>query len=171
VSGSHRIRMQRVLREAEGYLELDMPQIALGILARIDDAGTFRGQELYLTGEALRALERFDEALPPLKQASDLLPSNIHVWLALGWCYKRTGQLARAIQSLEQAEEVDPKLPLIHYNLACYWSLAGKKARALSYLTRAIQLDPHFRDLVGEESDFDPIRSDPEFRALTSMIA
>jgi tetratricopeptide (TPR) repeat protein len=170
VLASHRIRMQRVLREAEGYLELNMPQNALSMLARIDDPGTFRGQELYLTGEALRALERFDEALPPLKQAADLLPSNIHVWLALGWCYKRTGQLERAIQSLEQAEEVDPKLALIHYNLACYWSLAGKKTRALSYLTRAIKLDPHFRDLVGDESDFDPIRSDPEFRALTTVI-
>ncbi len=170
MSGNHRIRMQRALREAEGYLELNMPQNALGMLARIDDAGTFQGQKLYLTGEALRALERYDEALPPLEQAADLLPSNIHVWLALGWCFKRTGQLERAIHALEQAEEVDPKLALIQYNLACYWSLAGKKQRALSYLNRAIKLDPDFRRRVGEESDFDPIRSDPDFRALTSII-
>jgi Flp pilus assembly protein TadD len=170
VSGTHRIRTQRILREAEGYLELNLPQNALGVLARIDEAGTFLGQKLYLTGEALRAQERCGEALGPLEQAADLLPSNVHVWLALGWCYKRTGSLERAIQSLEQAEEVDPKLALIHYNLACYWSLAGEKQRAMTYLTRAIKLDPHFRDLVCDESDFDPIRTDPEFRALTQIV-
>jgi tetratricopeptide (TPR) repeat protein len=162
--------MQRILREAEGYLEIGMPQYALDVLARMNDPGTFKGQQSYLTGEALRALERYDEAIRPLEQAADILPSNIAVWLALGWCRKRTGRLDLAIQALERAEEVEPKQALIQYNLACYWSLAHKKQRALAYLRRAISLDPNFRDLIGDETDFDPIRSDPEFRALASII-
>jgi tetratricopeptide (TPR) repeat protein len=170
VSGSHRIRQQRILREAEGYLELHMPQGALDVLARMKEPGTFRGQQLYLTGEALRALEQYQEALAPLEEAADLLPSNIQVWLALGWCRKRTGRLDLAIQALEHAEEVEPNEGLVQYNLACYWSLAGKKQRALAYLSRAIAIDPHYRDLIGDEADFDPIRSDPDFRALTSII-
>ncbi len=170
MTGGNRIRLQRILREVEGYLEIDMPQAALEALDRIKEPGTFRGQQLYLTGEALRALERYSEAIAPLEQAADLQPSNLRIWLALGWCQKRTGRLDLAIEALERAEEVAPDEAVVPYNLACYWSLAGKKEQALTYLSRAIAMDPEFRERIHDEPDFDPIRSDPEFRALTEII-
>ena len=55
---SNRVRVQRILRESEGYLELGMAQRALETLARVEDPGSSKGQWLYLTGEAYRALER-----------------------------------------------------------------------------------------------------------------
>lgn len=170
MSAGNRVRIQRTLREVEGYLELGMPQNALALLVRLNDPGTFRGQKLYLTGEALRSLNRHVDAILALEEAADLLPSNIHVWLALAWCRKRTGRLDLAIGALERAEEVSPEEAIVHYNLACYWSLAGKKQRSLAYLSRAISLDSNYRDLLIDEPDFDPIRSDPEFRALTEII-
>ena len=170
MSSSNRVRVQRVLREAEGYLELSMPQTALDLLSGIKDPGTFRGQQLYLSGEAYRAMERYAEAVVALEQASDLIPSKLDVWLALGWCRKRSGRIDLAIEALERAEEISPGEALIQYNLACYWSLAGKKQRALKYLSRAISADSHYRDLLVDEPDFDPIRSDPEFRALIEII-
>jgi Flp pilus assembly protein TadD len=170
VLASNRIRLQRILREAEGYLELGMPRQALALLERIEQPGTFKGEMLYLKGEALRSLENYQDAVPLLVDAVDLKPSNIHAWMALGWCYKRTGRLDDAIDSLERAHEVEPSEPLIDYNLACYYSLKGVKQRALDYLTRAINVNPRFKDLVGGEPDFDPIRSDPGFQALVSVI-
>jgi Flp pilus assembly protein TadD len=167
MSGRQRIRLRQAIREAEGYLELGMPRHSLDVLGRVDDPGTFRAQVLYLTGESLRALERFEEAVQPLVSAGELTPSNTHIWLALGWCYKRTGRLEQAIGALEQAGEVDPDSALIQYNLACYWSLAGGKPQALAHLARALTMDEHFRDLIGTEADFDPIRSDPDFQAIT----
>src|SRR5690606_37467632 len=116
------------------------------------------------------SMERYGEALEPLRVASELTPSNIQVWLALGWCYKRQGRLDLAIESLEQATDVDPGMPLLHYNLACYWSLAGNKDRAIKSLSRALDMDGQFRDLIPGESDFDPIRTEPEFQALTVII-
>lgn len=168
-----RLRYTQILKEAEGYLELDLPEQALQTLARAGEGGTFRGHVLYLRGEALRALERYSEALEVLRQAADLSPSNVHVWLALGWCYKRTGRIDLAIDALERAQETEPDAStaaLLDYNLACYWSLAGQKDRALNSLARALAADSHFRDLVGSEPDFDSLRSDPDFRELTSII-
>ncbi len=170
VAVANRVRLQRMLREAEGYLELNMPRQALEILDRIDHPGTFRAQLLYLKGEAQRALEKYTEALPYLVESVDLAPSNIHAWLALGWCYKRIGQLPQAIESLLRAREIDATEPVIEYNLACYYSLQQAIPQALAHLARAIDQNPAYRDMVGAEPDFDPIRSDPAFRALVSVI-
>lgn len=168
-----RARLAQILREAEGYLELNLPEYALKALERIDSPGTFRGQIYYLRGEALRSLERYAEAVEPLEAAAELAPSNIHVWLALGWCYKRLDRLERAIEALQQALASEPneeEEALLTYNLACYLSLAGQKEQALASLAKAIALNPRYRDLVHNESDFDPIRSDPGFQSLTSII-
>ncbi len=164
-----RIRATRLLREAEGYLELSMYDHALAVLDRLGEPEAMKGHALYLRGEALRSAQRFAEAIEPLRRAADLAPSNVHVWLALGWCYKRTGRIDLAIESLERAEGVAESEALVLYNLACYWSLAGGKPQALGYLSRAIGLDAHYRELVGSESDFDPLRGDPDFQAIISV--
>jgi hypothetical protein len=71
---------------------------------------------------------------------------------------------------LEEALAVAPEEAIVHYNLACYFSLAGNKGRALAHLAEALSIDPTFRDRIGEESDFNAIRSDADFQALTSVI-
>jgi tetratricopeptide (TPR) repeat protein len=156
----------KIQRAAEGYLELGMPQYALDTLARLGDPTRFDGHALYLWGEALRGMERYDEALVPLMQAAQLAPEEVHVRFALAWCYKRTGRIDLAIRSLERVLATEPAEALVHYNLACYWSLAGDKHRALEFLSEALEIDPDYRCLIDEEPDFDPIRSDPRFQAL-----
>lgn len=174
MSEINRTRLAQALREAEGYLELNLPAQALATLERIQHAGTFRGQISYLRGEALRSLERFAEALEPLEAAAEVAPSNIHVWLALGWCYKRTGQLQRAIESLRAALDAEPtevEEALLTYNLACYLSLSGERDLALAHLAKAVSMDGKYRELAHTESDFDSLRADPKFQSLTSLLA
>ncbi len=167
--GNKEIRRKRILCEAEGYLELGLPRPALRALKRLGSPTEFGFDATYLWGEALRETERYHEALLPLKRASGMQPENIHVWFALGWCYKRTGQIPMAIDALEQALAVQPGEPLTHYNLACYCSLIGNRRQALQYLGHALKLAPQYRGLIDEESDFDPIRSDPEFQLLCQI--
>ena len=164
------IRRSQLTRQAEGYLELGMPQQALTTLARLEMSVSLDGKALYLRGEALRTLEKWEEAIPWLLAASSEDPDNIHYWLALAWCYKRTGQLRRAISSLENALGVDPSEAILHYNLACYWCLAKNKERTLDYLATAFEIDPNYRDMVHDETDFDSLRHDPDFQSLTTVI-
>lgn len=167
---AHRLRTQQRMRRAEGYLELGMPQHALDALDDITDAGTSSGRVDLLRGYALRALGRHVEAIYPLINAAETNPSDIHIWLALGWCYKRIQRIDLAIESLEHALEAAPDEALVHYNLSCYWSLAGNKARTLEYLARALELDPDYRDLIPNESDFDPFRNDSDFQSLVTSL-
>jgi Flp pilus assembly protein TadD len=169
VSSHDRIRRQQLIMQAEGYLELGMPGHALDVLERCGDPELLTEHALYLQGESLRSLERYREAVVPLKRAAQGDPNNIHVWLALGWCYKRTGRLDLAIEALEEALAAEPNDGLVHYNLACYWSLANNKRQALSYLARAIHLKDRYRAMVAEEPDFDTIRQDPAFQALVRV--
>ena len=89
---NQRIRLQQILREAEGYLELAMLfsdefdttvarrlaiPLALGTLERMGEAGSMRSHALYLKGESLRALEQYQDAVVPLKMAAELDPGNI----------------------------------------------------------------------------------------------
>lgn len=170
MAGTNRARHQRLLRESEGYLELGLPLRALDTLGRIVDPGSFRGHQQFLVGEALRALERYAEAIGPLSAAGELNPSNLDVWLALGWCHKRTGRLDRAIAALERALEIDEDNPLLHYNLACYFSLDRQKEPALRHLALALDRKPEYREMIPGESDFDPLRADPEFQALLTIV-
>ena len=170
MTAKHRVRLRRILTETEGYLELGMPQHALDTLDRLGGTKCFNSRAFYLKGESLRQLDRYREAVGPLRRAAEIAPSNLHVWLALGWCYKRLGHIHRAIFAMEEAIVVEPNEAIAHYNLACYLSLSGEKAQAVVQLTEALLLDPDYREMVDDEPDFDPIRSDAQFRAITSII-
>jgi len=166
VRSKDRIRRMKIQHQAEGYLELGMPQQALGTLDRLGVGEAADSQTLYLQGEALRALERYPEALVPLTRVAEAEPENVRAWLALGWCHKRTGRIDLAIHALRSALAADPDEPLVRYNLACYWSVAGDKRQALEHLEQALSLDPNYQALVDHEPDFDSLRADPDFRAV-----
>ena len=166
----NRILLQRTVQEAEGYLELGMSEHALRALQRRGALVHGNGRACYLLGDTLRELARYEEALLPLQRSADLVPDDIHVLLALAWCYKRTGQLGKAIEALERAVEVDASEAVLHYNLACYWSLARNRTLALRYLSRALEIDTNVRDMIPDEPDFNPLRHDPDFIALTIVI-
>ena len=163
-----RDKIQRQLDAAIGYLMLDLPLRSLEILESRTDWATMQFEASFFTGEALRSLERYKEALKPLENAAKLKPNDIGVAFSLGWCYKRTHRLAQAIDALERAARLHPDVPLLRYNLACYWSLAGQSAKALEELAEALRLDPDLRRSIPTETDFDPLRNDPAFLELTA---
>jgi Flp pilus assembly protein TadD len=166
-----RCQLECASREAEGYLELGMQSHALRVLQHRGPLVHGDAHACYLLGETLRGLDRFREAVFPLRRSVALCPADSSTWLALGWCYKRTGRLGQAIEALELALEHTPDEAILHYNLACYYSLAGEPLAALRRLKRALDLDRALRGLVDEEEDFDPMRRDVGFRMLLRAYA
>jgi Flp pilus assembly protein TadD len=174
------------LLEAEGYLDLLLsasPQLrlarefriplaerAIAVLDATDDFGAWSAHALFLRGQALRIMERYGEAVVPLRRAAEIAPNDQRVWLALGWCYKRCHRIDLAIEALEEALEHAPQRAILHYNLACYWSLARNVKLAVAFLRRAFELDPSYRDAVATEPDFDPIRLHPHFQSIARVI-
>ena len=55
------------------------------------------------------------------------------------------------------------------YNLACAESLLGRKEDALEHLRQSVEADAVFKKNAIEDPDFDAIRADPEFSAITGQ--
>ena len=181
-----RVQRKKLIREAEGYLDLILvfddrwsleqenrnilAQRAIDCLNQIKTPQGHKPHILFLKGQAARSACRYREAINYLQQSARLDPENLHTYLALGWCYKRIDRIDMAIESMETAVGIDSQSPIAHYNLACYWALAKQAKMAIVHLSHAIDLDEDYRFLINDESDFDPIRDDEDFIALREVV-
>lgn len=163
-------QLVRLLKRAEGYLTLNLPQRAAEILDSRDDWPGHGFKALLLTGKTLKQLGHHAEAIAPLERAAALRPHHPEVAVALGWCYKRTHRLAQAIATLESCLHYHHTRGVLHYNLACYWCLAGDPTRALNRLTTAIGLNPRYLHRMRHESDFQSIRNHPGFQSICAKF-
>lgn len=163
------LKAKRALESAQGYLLLELPDAAMRELRHFVTAAETPLAAHQLRGEALRMRGDFEEALQSFEIVLQEKEDDLGVLMAMAWCFKRIDRLDKAIESMKHAYLSSPKVAVVHYNLACYYSLAGDKEEALSWLARAIRLDASFRDQVAKESDFDPIRNDPDFQYLIQL--
>ncbi|MCH7988575.1 MAG: tetratricopeptide repeat protein [Planctomycetes bacterium] len=162
-------RRERLLEAARGYLTLEMPDHALRELRKIEASDEDLFDIYQLQGESLRQKKEHDEALSVFSLALEMRPDDLTVLMGLAWCFKRTDQLTNAISTMEQAYQSSPKEPIVLYNLSCYYALAGDKQQALSWLGKALKIEPTLRELIPDESDFDPLRNDPDFQFVIGI--
>ncbi|MFN0196223.1 MAG: tetratricopeptide repeat protein [Planctomycetaceae bacterium] len=159
--------VERYLEAARGYIELDLPDQALEELGKVAGIERYAFSYHQLRGDAYRQRREHDQALTEFMLAHEECPSDLSVSLGMAWCLKRLDRLDQAVDVMLQAYKDHPKEPIVLYNLACYYTLAGQKSDALSWLGRALRMESSLRTLIDDESDFNPLRSDPDFKFLT----
>jgi hypothetical protein len=76
------------------------------------------------------------------------------------------GKYAEAADKGRELLESHPGLAFLHYQVACCESLAGRKDAAIKYLHQAIDRWEGCGEMAKQDSDFDPIRAEPEFEEL-----
>jgi tetratricopeptide (TPR) repeat protein len=69
-------------------------------------------------------------------------------------------------KSLSEMDESPSWLGVCQYNLACFYSLSGQSEKAIRGLKEALHLNPELTDWSRQDPDFDPIREQPDFRAI-----
>jgi len=99
------IRVSKRLTQASGYLELEMPQLALERLEDLGALGPFEAEVAVLRGEAYRRQRRYREAASSFKTAAKRLasPQDRQAYLAMSICYQQAGNLQEAVQMLARA--------------------------------------------------------------------
>lgn len=73
---------------------------------------------------------------------------------------------AEAAAAFRRAGDEGYRPATSYYNAACSWSLLGDAEKAIAELGRSIDAGWDDFDHIADDSDFDPIRTDPRFRAL-----
>ena len=92
-------------------------------------------------------------------------PEGWELWAPFGRLYQE-GRYADAADQARGVAEAHPEYPSLLYNLACCESLAGRKADAIKHLRLALERSESVRSYLAGDSDLDPLREEPAFRAL-----
>jgi len=114
----------------------------------------------------LRLQGRLEDAAASAQRAVDLAPESVGP-------HNNLANLLAALQRYDEAEEqyrlaisLDEDHAKPYYNLACLYSIQGRNDDALEYLGAAIKRTPALRLEAAKDTDFDPLRNDPRFKAL-----
>ena len=177
----------RLIQMAEGYLDLTMvfedlwpldkphrekmADRAIECLNQVKRPLGHKAYVVFLKGQAHRTAGRYLDAIDCFEQALKLDPDNLHAYLAIAWCYKRTNEIDKSIDALKTALKVEPSHALTHYNLACYWALEENVELAVLHLSFALDLNSDYREKIADESDFDAIRDAQSFQAVATVNA
>ena len=87
------------------------------------------------------------------------------VWAAIRPIYEG-GDHAEVVKRLRVVVAEHPEYALLFYNLACCESQLGDSVEAIEHLGRAVEMSDQFLAYAREDSDFDPIREEPGFKAI-----
>ena len=131
----------------------------------IQSESTFAPAYYYL-GLSCEQLGDYDAALANLRRAVDITGRGTLFVGALGHCLGKSGGHDEARQLLEELEGRSRERYVSPYNVMLVHLGLGEHDQALTWLERALEERNAALWMTPVEPRFDPLRSDPEFRAL-----
>ncbi|HEX7829291.1 MAG TPA: M56 family metallopeptidase, partial [Thermoanaerobaculia bacterium] len=93
-------------------------------------------------------------------------PRNGEEWYERGYDYYRNDRYEEAASAFRKAADLGYADGKSLYNAACSLALLGDADRAIPTLREALNRGWDDLDHIADDSDFDPIRTDPRFAAL-----
>lgn len=151
----------RVCAAVEGYLTLDLPDLAAAELDTLSPADREHPSALM----ALMAVEmnrkRWEAAVDTGLRGCRNAPRRGAFFFHTAYCLHELGRTDAARKLLESAPQKMRGDPLYHYNLGCYLTVLGEGKDAETSLRRAFSMDPKLRDYA---------RRDPDLRTLWPVL-
>lgn len=93
-------------------------------------------------------------------------PKNPETLELLGGLYSKYEMANQALRIDRRLARLSPQDSRVHYNLACTLCIMGRKRESLEVLKKAIELGYDDYEWLMQDSDFNSLKSDPEFNRL-----
>jgi tetratricopeptide (TPR) repeat protein len=91
-------------------------------------------------------------------------------WFSRGYELHQSDRYPQAIEAFAHSIDLNYRQATAMYNIACGFALLNDKENALTWLERALSLGFDDADLLRNDSDLDPLRSDPRFQQITRKV-
>ena len=149
---------RRLRQEVEGYLELDLPDMAEEAL----DAVLPRYGDHVLVMEGRLALlmhgKHWPEAVECGLKGCAQAPGHSSFFIHTAYCLHELGRTEEAHLLLMSGPATLQREPLFHYNMGCYLCVLGLCAEAVGYLQQAFRLDSTLRAFAAADKDLQKVR-------------
>ena len=129
--------------------------------------------ELIDEAKSLNGSEEYADAVKLFSRALKILPDEMDAITNLGYALHMDGKLDEAMKWHRRAAASKTMADLGNYNMACVYSLQGNVEQAIKHLDLAIDAglaDRLDADYLQDDSDLEPIRDDPRFKALLKEV-
>ncbi|MBN1486096.1 MAG: tetratricopeptide repeat protein [Anaerolineae bacterium] len=146
-------RMQEYERAIEDYTE------AIKLDPEYATAYNYRGLAHMRLQQYMRALEDYGQALAYDAEYATVYNNR-------GLVHVKLGDYDQALEEYQRAVEIMPEYATPYYNAACAAALKGDAEIACNWLKQAIEHKPRYRVMAQQDSDFDALRENADFRAL-----
>jgi len=80
------------------------------------------------------------------------------------------GEREKGLEWARRARDIEPDEPMLLYNLGCIYSLAGEGEEAIDCLERAVARGLTQKGWFEHDSNLDPLRDHPRFKALMDKL-
>jgi tetratricopeptide (TPR) repeat protein len=131
---------------SDAYVKLNNPDSAqivleMGVKEYPDNAHLHRTLAYFLDGRGLT-----EDAIQEYEKATELDPSQVNDWKALGNLYIKNDQLDEATQAFEKVTELDPKDQDAQRTLSRLYKSSGDADAAIRRMEEVKKLDPNNTD-------------------------
>jgi serine/threonine protein kinase/Flp pilus assembly protein TadD len=126
----------------------------------------FLGGAYTRLGRTADAQRSYRRALDAASKRLELNPDDPRALYMGGTALSRLGEAKRAKEWAAQALAISPGDATVLYNVACIYSTSGEADEAVNLLERAVAAGFGHWKWIENDSDFDPLRNHPGYKAL-----
>ena len=92
-------------------------------------------------------------------------------WFSRGYSLHQSNRYVEAIEAFSHSIGLGHRQATCMYNVACGYAMLNDKENALFWLDRALAGGFESPDLLKNDSDLDPLRSDPRFKEIIRKVS
>lgn len=149
--------LKRLRREVDGYLELELPEMAEEDLNALP--ARLAVHPLALDGRLAIQMHRqtWGEAVETGLIGCAAAPGQASFFIHTAFCLHEMGRTEEAHLLLMSGPAALRREPLFHYNMGCYLTVLGRLAEAGQHLSEAFRKDGSLKEFARSDRDLEPM--------------
>jgi predicted Zn-dependent protease len=155
------MQVERTLLAAQGYIELDMPDVALRELDELPAEDQARLDVLQVRLFIFMRARNWHEAMRVCDRLREADPEQTTSYIHGAFCLHELGQTREAKDLLLSGPAALLREATYYYNLGCYDAVLGNLQEAQHALEISFKMDDKFREIA---------KYDPDLKQVVEML-